>query len=136
MPPDLSLLSTLLGSNYPSLELIFMVPKVFEPLKFDCICFFYALVMARPLSYFIEICFQHNIDFCNQTGNYFSAINFKSSFLYCFPCIIIVIIYGKQAHCDSYSVRLWFEPNRRQKAFFLLLFLHYVLRSPALKEIT
>ena len=31
------LLSTLIGSNYPCLELIFMVPKVFEPLKFDCI---------------------------------------------------------------------------------------------------
>ena len=35
MPPDLALLSTLIGSNYPCLELIFMVPKVFEPLKFD-----------------------------------------------------------------------------------------------------
>ena len=38
MPPDLALLSTLIGSNYPFLELIFMVPQVFEPLKFDCIC--------------------------------------------------------------------------------------------------
>ena len=36
MPSDLALLSTLTGSNYPSLELIFMVPLVFEPLKFDC----------------------------------------------------------------------------------------------------
>ena len=36
MPPDLVLLSTLNGSNYPCLELNFMVPKVFEPLKFDC----------------------------------------------------------------------------------------------------
>ena len=44
MPPDLALLSTLIGSNCPCLELIFMVPKVFEPLKFDCramILFFY-----------------------------------------------------------------------------------------------
>ena len=37
MPPDLVLLPTLIGSNYPCLELIFMVPKVFEALKFDCI---------------------------------------------------------------------------------------------------
>ena len=37
MPPDLAPLSTLTGSNYPCLELIFMVPKVFKPLKFDCI---------------------------------------------------------------------------------------------------
>ena len=36
MPPNLALLSTLTGSTYPCLELIFMVPKVFEPLKFDC----------------------------------------------------------------------------------------------------
>ena len=36
MPPHLALLSILTGLNYPCLELIFMVPKVFEPLKFDC----------------------------------------------------------------------------------------------------
>ena len=36
-PSDLALLSSLTGSNYPCLELIFMVPQVFEPLKFDCI---------------------------------------------------------------------------------------------------
>ena len=35
-PPNLALLSTLICSNYSCLELIFMVPKVFEPLKFDC----------------------------------------------------------------------------------------------------
>ena len=34
---DKALLSTLTGSNYPCLELIFMVSEVFEPLKFDCI---------------------------------------------------------------------------------------------------
>ena len=37
MPPDLGVLSTLIGSNYPCLELIFMVRNVFEPLKFYCI---------------------------------------------------------------------------------------------------
>ena len=40
MPPDLALLSTLSGLNYPCLELIFMVPKVFEPLQFDCMWYF------------------------------------------------------------------------------------------------
>ena len=39
MPPYLALLSTLIGSNYPCLKQIFMVPKVFEPLKCDCIYF-------------------------------------------------------------------------------------------------
>ena len=37
MLPDLMLLSTLNGSNYLCLELNFMVQKVFEPFKFDCI---------------------------------------------------------------------------------------------------
>ena len=36
MPRDLVLLSTLNGSNYPCLELIFMVHNMFKPLKFDC----------------------------------------------------------------------------------------------------
>ena len=35
--PDLAPLLNLIGSNYPSLEQISMVPKMFEPLKFDCI---------------------------------------------------------------------------------------------------
>ena len=37
MPHDLVLKSIHIASNYPCLELIFMVTKVFEPLKFDCI---------------------------------------------------------------------------------------------------
>ena len=37
MPPDLALWLTLIRSNYPCLEYIFMVPKMFEPLKFYCI---------------------------------------------------------------------------------------------------
>ena len=34
---DLALWLTLISSNYPYLEHIFMVPKVFEPLNFYCI---------------------------------------------------------------------------------------------------
>ena len=40
MTPDLALLLTLISSNYPCLEHIFIVPKVFEPLKFYCICIY------------------------------------------------------------------------------------------------
>ena len=36
MPPDLALRLTLISSNHPCLEQIFMVPKVYEPLKFYC----------------------------------------------------------------------------------------------------
>ena len=34
--PDLVPWLNLIDSNYPSLEHIYMVPKIFEPLKFDC----------------------------------------------------------------------------------------------------
>ena len=38
MPPGVALIVTFRGSNYRCLEQIFMVPKGFEPLKFDCSC--------------------------------------------------------------------------------------------------
>ena len=41
MPPDLALCVILIISNYPCLEHPFMVLKVFEPLKFDCISLFF-----------------------------------------------------------------------------------------------
>ena len=36
VPPDLALKLTHIRSKYPFLGHIFIVPKVFEPLKFDC----------------------------------------------------------------------------------------------------
>ena len=42
MPPDLALWLTLISSNHPCLEHIFVVPKAFEPLKFYCIIIFRA----------------------------------------------------------------------------------------------
>ena len=36
VPPGVALLVTFQGSNYRCLEQIFMVPKGFEPSKFDC----------------------------------------------------------------------------------------------------
>ena len=53
MPLDLALLSTLTGSNCLCLELIFMVPKVFEPLKFYSTVF--TSFLAKTLSKFREI---------------------------------------------------------------------------------
>ena len=37
VPPGVALIVTFRGSNYRCLEQIFMVPKGFEPSKFDCI---------------------------------------------------------------------------------------------------
>ena len=36
LPPDLALRIKLISSNYPCLQHVYMVAKVFEPLKFDC----------------------------------------------------------------------------------------------------
>ena len=36
MPPSMALIVILRGSDYRSLEQMFMVPKGFEPSKFDC----------------------------------------------------------------------------------------------------
>ena len=54
MPPDLAQGLTLISSNYPCLELIIMVPKVFEPLEFDCInvnSAFLAITTNKKLSF-------------------------------------------------------------------------------------
>ena len=41
--PELAPGLTLNGSNYPYLEQIFIVPKRFEPLRFDCIVSYFFL---------------------------------------------------------------------------------------------
>ena len=46
MPPILAQRLTLISSNYPCLEHIFIVPKVFEPLKFDCTKYFTRLLVS------------------------------------------------------------------------------------------
>ena len=50
VPPGVALIITFRGSNYRCLEQIFMVPKGFEPSKFDCITF-HASCFVRQFSY-------------------------------------------------------------------------------------
>ena len=57
MSPDLALLSSLIGSNYPCLELIFMIPKAFEPLKFDCISVQCTWSATFKETYDLELCY-------------------------------------------------------------------------------
>ena len=47
MPPDLALRLTLTSLNYPCLEHIFIVPKMFEPLKFYCNLFQYTIAAGK-----------------------------------------------------------------------------------------
>ena len=56
--PDLAACLTLSGSNYPYLEHIFMVPKMFEPLKLVCICT--ALELSTP-QLLLDLISAHNI---------------------------------------------------------------------------
>ena len=54
--PDLVPWLTLSGSNYPCLEWISMVPKMFEPLRFDCIWVRYIdLVVADWLQFYYPL---------------------------------------------------------------------------------
>ena len=46
VPPGVALLVTVQGSNYHCLEQIFMVPKGFEPSKFDCILEDYISILS------------------------------------------------------------------------------------------
>ena len=62
MSPDLALLSTLTGSNYPCLELIFTVPKVLEPSKFDCMYLCLSLVIRLD---FLD-CLGRGNPFCSK----------------------------------------------------------------------
>ena len=75
MPPGQELLLTLIGSNYPCLELIFMVSKVFEPLKFDCIPIIDFLRREHPsfiiikhgVSFTITLSVKHNTSKSTET---------------------------------------------------------------------
>ena len=66
MLPDLALLATLIGSNHPCLELILMVPKVFEPLKFDCTYQIYVFSYFLLVPLFAGICVNrdHMTSYC------------------------------------------------------------------------
>ena len=50
MPPDLAQWVTLISKNHPCLEHIFMVPKVFEPVKFYCIGYFSGVQILRKFN--------------------------------------------------------------------------------------
>ena len=62
---------TLSGSNYPCLERIYMVPKMFEPLRFDCIFFMqttnsgHAVRMCKLIWVFVRRSCQ-NVRFSNE----------------------------------------------------------------------
>ena len=57
MPPDLALRLTLISSNNPCFELIFMVPKVFEPLKFYYSLFsYFKALMYKVSNLYNDIC--------------------------------------------------------------------------------
>ena len=50
--PELVPWLTLSGSNYPCLERISMVPKMFEPLRFDCSFFFFMQTLLLMSCFF------------------------------------------------------------------------------------
>ena len=76
-----------ISSSYPCLEYIFMVPKVFEPLKFYCIS---NLSGSTRYTLVLEVLFTHDSEvedlFCGASSrsepslffsNYFFSLGFK-----------------------------------------------------------
>ena len=59
MPPGMALIVTTRGSNYRCLEQIFMVPKGFEPSKFDCILSIFRYIISMYANIFAT-------RYCNQ----------------------------------------------------------------------
>ena len=55
VPPSVALLVTFQGSNYRCPKQIFMVPKGFEPLKFDCIYCLFCYVLLWPENLLINL---------------------------------------------------------------------------------
>ena len=96
MPPDLALLSTLNGSNYPGLELIFMVPKVVMPLGFDCNCSQNDNAepsveqLDQDLTYL-----SHYLTHCILVGS-------SSTIIYCMSLFVILGVSG--IFCNSYTM--------------------------------
>ena len=63
VPTDQALELTLISSYYPDLEHIFMVPKVFEPLKFYC--------NTKTMLIKILIGLESGYSSLNSTGHFF-----------------------------------------------------------------
>ena len=71
---------TLNSSNYPCPEHIFIVPKVFEPLKFDCILYILnSLVMSNSRVFKTQ---ELNFNSATQQTDRFNAIIIKHVLIY------------------------------------------------------
>ena len=99
MPPHLALWLTLISSNYPWLEHIFIVLKVFEPLKFYCS---YKIALSwkcihLPLQ--VDFAFLWMLS-CIDTCAY--------------PCVLH-LLQRKPTHASSCPYPLPTNPSKRQK---------------------
>ena len=67
LSPDLVLQLTHSGLNYPCLEQIFMVPKIFKLMKFNCIFHYSMLTVMNKFVQYGEQCFNIKIQEINST---------------------------------------------------------------------
>ena len=91
--PDLAPWLTESGSNYPYLKEIFKVPKMFEPLRFDCMwliwlimkCTFHSPLFSQPiLFFFIRLFHGHIFDSTACMFSFFFFFFFFFFFIYFF----------------------------------------------------
>ena len=86
MPAGLALCLTLINSNYPCLEDIFMVPNVFEPLKFGCSFLFPLLVELCTSFYFTSFGFEFGLHAGQKSCHKISA-----DVCAVYPAILVII---------------------------------------------
>ena len=72
VPPGVALIVTFRGSNYRCLEQIFMVPKRFEPSKFDCS--FLATNLVFFSFFFFFIFEKWKLEFCHLFYSVYSLL--------------------------------------------------------------
>ena len=78
VPPGVALIVTFRGSNYRCLEQIFMVPKGFEPSKFDWYCDDIGVVVVVIVVVVVVVVNDKNVLSCHSKPKLYQ----KTSFIY------------------------------------------------------
>ena len=116
MPPDLALLLTHISSNYPCLEPVFMVPKVFEPLKFCCIILSFQSA-TKIFIIFPQSCYQSHSSFRSNIRGYVGKPYHWKAWHYSVCCIREKLM-NRCTHISKKKTRIriecWVSFNRTQ----------------------
>ena len=133
MPPGMALIVILRGSNYRCLEQIFMVPKGFEPSKFDCIWVDADALEPKIPNIWYDVCAKHNVThriLCKDVlRSLFVTCDFRVLtiefywvfvFAFCVSLFKLCVLPFKE--CNKGHKRKWGETGTVISAFYMLHF--------------